>query len=137
MTPAQLQTLRALALAATQPGPWAARRELQGKGRHSYRVIDTNGFWVADFDDAPHDAAFVAAASPDVVLALLDECERLRRDRDSYANSGFERQLDDARQQLAAVSAARDEACDIADRVVEDNEVLHDRLEELRKVGAL
>jgi hypothetical protein len=68
------KSLRALALAATQPGPWTVVKEPQGKGRASYRVVDSNGFYLADFDDAPHDAAFVAAASPDVVIALLDEC---------------------------------------------------------------
>jgi hypothetical protein len=40
------------------------------------------------------------------VLALLDENERLRRDRDSYANSDFERQLCDVRGQLAGAEAA-------------------------------
>lgn len=38
----------------------------------------------------------------DEFLALLNRVEELERDRDSYANSDFERQLDEARQQLAS-----------------------------------
>lgn len=71
-----LAALRLLAQAATQPGPWTVLCEPQGKGRHSYRVLDANGMWVAEFDDAEHDAAFVAAANPTAILALLDRCER-------------------------------------------------------------
>jgi hypothetical protein len=71
------KTLRSLAERATQPGPWTV-----DTGCAPYLgarcVIDANGFWVADVDDAPHNAAYIAAASPDVVLALLDEVERLR-----------------------------------------------------------
>lgn len=38
----------------------------------------------------------------ETVEALRKENDRLRRDRDSYANSDFERQLDEVRQQLVA-----------------------------------
>lgn len=47
----------------------------------------------------------LAAALP----ALLSEVERLRTDRDSYANSDFERQLSDARSQFAIVERERNE----------------------------
>lgn len=43
------------------------------------------------------------------------EIERLRRDRDSYTSSDFERQLAEARSQLVAMTAARDEACELAE----------------------
>jgi hypothetical protein len=76
--------LRALALAATQPGPWTVKHS-RHQASDVYTVLDVDGMWVADCGAAPHDAAFIAAASPDVVIALLDqlaareqEVERLR-----------------------------------------------------------
>jgi hypothetical protein len=65
--------LRARALAAT-PGPWA----------------DTDGTVYAPLGSA--DARFIAAASPDVVLALLDEIAALRAERDGYALAMDEQQ---------------------------------------------
>ena len=54
----------------------------------------------------------------DELAAVKAECERLRRDNDSWSGSDLERQLSDARSQLAAVTKARDEACDwLADMV--------------------
>ncbi len=112
-----------------------------------------------------NNAAFIAAANPATFLAMLDEIDRLRakvsdmrserlrvedqlakvtRDRDSYANSGFERQLTEARDQLAAMTGARDEACDGWERWIDESDYPHGeyatehrtRIDELRKVGA-
>jgi hypothetical protein len=74
--------LRALAEAAT-PGPWA-RSEVPGDTLTVYQ--DSSGgaiAWVnGDNETGPHhpsaDAAYIAAVSPDVVLALLDERDALR-----------------------------------------------------------
>lgn len=63
-----ISKLRALADAAAQPGPWTTMTNVGGETT----VFDANGFWVADCGEAPKDAAFIAACSPDVILALLD-----------------------------------------------------------------
>jgi hypothetical protein len=53
------------------------------------------------------------------IPGLLDEVERLRMDRDSYANSGFEAQLSAAYREIAALRTALNEACNIADSHIE------------------
>lgn len=143
------QKLRALAEAATQPGPWVS---VVQDGNAT--VLDAHGMWVADCGAAPEDAEFIAAVSPDVVIAmlddnaqlrsacakwqeiftgfphdaqqalreLLDEVERLRAEVARDVNADFWSAYDYARQdiehlhkQLAAMTAARDEACDLAE----------------------
>lgn len=69
-----LVKLRKLASAAPQPGPWKRLKDDSAE----YRIVDANGFWVAAVGRDPKDAAFIAACSPDVMLALLDELDRLR-----------------------------------------------------------
>lgn len=66
--------LRKLAAEATQPSPWSVSK------RHPNLILDANGFWLADVGPAPKDAAFIAAMSPEVVIALLDHVEA-RTDR--------------------------------------------------------
>ena len=78
MTPAELDQLRALAQSAT-PGPW----RVEARGHASQEVARVNNLEVAPPDsvELAHcatDAAYIAAVSPDVVLALLSEVERLR-----------------------------------------------------------
>ncbi len=70
------QNLRALATAAT-PGPWAVTGDNDDcvTARHP----EGSSWPVADADD-PEDAAFIAAASPSTVLALLDEIDALYAD---------------------------------------------------------
>jgi hypothetical protein len=114
----------------------------------------------------------IAAASPSVVLALLDEVERLRADTeaaeqrllcvldgtfsvgDGTAQREIERlralvagaaphvnrqelAISDMSRKLAAVSAARDEACQIAERLagLECDSTAEERIASLRKVG--
>ena len=77
MTPAELDQLRALAQAAT-PGPW----RVEARGHASQEVARVNNLEVAPPDSAElahcaTDAAYIAAVSPDVVLALLSDVERL------------------------------------------------------------
>lgn len=67
--------------------------------------------------------------------AARAEVERLRIDRDSFANSDFERQLDEARQQLAAVSAARDELATMLEAIDARFGIKTHRIAELRLVG--
>lgn len=80
--------LRRLSLAAT-PGPWDVE-QTSGFGHDDapYTVVDARTEQIAEcWDNTPGDrspeqnaanAAFIAAANPSTVLALLDENERLR-----------------------------------------------------------
>lgn len=82
MTDADLTRLEALAAAATN-GPWHVwvkdpdivchghGSEQDPDGRDTYTIADTSGC----LDD---NAAYIAALSPDVVLALVAEVRRLR-----------------------------------------------------------
>lgn len=70
------------------------------------------------------------------VAKLREQLAAATRDRDSYANSGFEAQISALHRDLAAMTAARDEACDIAESaVVELKWPGTARLGELRQVG--
>jgi hypothetical protein len=79
--------LRAAAHAAT-PGPWRTGwRKPDGKWLDEVSIICTvdGAVQIAgpdDYDsggvDYPWNAAYIAAASPDVILALLDELDTLR-----------------------------------------------------------
>ena len=78
MTHSELNQLRGLAKAAT-PGPW----RVEAQGHASQEVARVNNLEVAPPDsvELAHcatDAAYIAAVSPDVVLALLSEVELLR-----------------------------------------------------------
>lgn len=78
MTAAELNQLRALAQDAT-PGPW----HVEAYGHSAQRVARVNRLEVAPSDSAElahcaTDAAYIAAVSPDVVLGLIDEVDRLR-----------------------------------------------------------
>ena len=74
MTDEQITALRAAAEAAT-PGPWS---RTTGKDAHLLREVCSEGQAGVAFcgtfsqQQAHADAAYIAAASPDVVLALLD-----------------------------------------------------------------
>lgn len=71
------QELRRLAEAATE-GPWESVKRTGYEGDH-YDLIQTqqerNGWEIAEVRmDVPHEnSAFIAAASPSTILALLDE----------------------------------------------------------------
>lgn len=69
-----LADLRRLAEAAT-PGPWE-----QSEGGMYVDVVDDDSQVAEVIRRA--DAAFIAAANPAAVLALLDEIERLRAGQD-------------------------------------------------------
>lgn len=90
MTAEEITHLRTLAQAAT-PGPWAIERST---ARHDSRVlvkasapsqalarIGGDSLRAIESDAL---AAYIAAVSPDVVLALLAEVERLRGLIDTY-----------------------------------------------------
>ena len=83
------KALRAAAAGATT-GPWANPWDAdEDADKDAFRAPDGSaviGSVATDFVEEGHalqvtraDAAFVVAASPDAVLALLDEVERLRR----------------------------------------------------------
>jgi hypothetical protein len=87
MSDIDTKKLRELAEAATQPSPWSVKRTPGGRHRtdeaDQFNVLDVDGMWVAKVGPAPHDAAFIAAANPQTVIALLDEIERLRAIEDA------------------------------------------------------
>ena len=93
MTLPNLSALRALAEKAT-PGPW---KTASGKGSASVRTEHPEyncaiylNVRTCEIEESvkrwQSDAAFIAAASPDVVLALLDEIERLNQERDDITS---------------------------------------------------
>jgi len=74
--------LKRLAEAAT-PGPWSAGEEHESTSFQGYTVGDAEG-WIAVFGTANDDgrnAAFMAAANPAAILALIAENEQFRVDR--------------------------------------------------------
>lgn len=83
MTDEQLQRLRELASKATQPGPWTVREDFRGADERRCMVIDRDDMWVADCGNDEEQAAFIAAASPDVILALLDQLAEATAERDA------------------------------------------------------
>lgn len=80
--------LRALALAAT-PGPWTKARSRYGdtlivtaiEGRAS----ETLAFQAAENENIENDAAYISAANPATVLALLDELDAVEQQRNELA----------------------------------------------------
>lgn len=153
--------LRALAEAAT-PGPWSvghddkecastlrAQPVLATTGKPQGRPVDV----IIPFGRAHSDAAFIAAANPQTVIALLDEIERLRHDLYVSQNTAQSERLDhistlgqagELERKLAAMTAARDEACEIADDFIlgkfmssaRTRDQGAARIAELRKVGS-
>lgn len=124
--------LRDLASAATQPSPWTVREDTRGVDDRLCMVVDRDGMWVADCGNDDEHAAFIAAACPSTVLALLDmldhwesrvraafyemDCAHTERDNARWATDTQVKvsraaltERDEARQQLAAMTAARDE----------------------------
>lgn len=78
MTKEELETLRELALEATR-GPWETTESDRGfTTQHGVRCqlytlpICSTGYDDGSYRRAVHDSAYIAAASPDVVLELLD-----------------------------------------------------------------
>jgi hypothetical protein len=71
-----LAELRSLAKAAT-PGPWHVHRQPTGFTPRSWWLESEAEVDIADIERDP-DAAYIAAASPDVVLALIAVAEAAR-----------------------------------------------------------
>ena len=134
--------LRELAEAAT-PGPWENRPGIDppgdiiapGLGEYGPKPFITHvGSWGRSAD-----AAFIAAANPQTVLALLDEIERLRARLKTHERE-FREHDANMRSQLAAALAAKDEACDIVERMYArtlwtDEESMIREVDALRKIG--
>jgi hypothetical protein len=131
LTPAFLAELRRLAEAAT-PGPWTVedRRNAPLKNVQIvagfHRVAEVHDVHQRDYqgsfagDHAAADAvdavglanaAFIAATDPATVLALVDEVERLRADRDAaivgFADRDFGRIMFGIKFTANEVAAAR------------------------------
>jgi len=117
------EQLRALALAATK-GPWTMDIGEEGCAfpnqwptiqSDDREVIGTEGFY-GDLEEDKANAAFVAAANPAAILALLDELAELRKDANNCGsgagccyqaaqNERLEAELQQARAELAALRA--------------------------------
>lgn len=149
--------LRALADAATT-GPWFGPRitDAWPPGEWGVYAADDDGTPIphaiiarmardddsdnaAFIDEQRNNAAFIAAANPQTVLAILDEAVALRARIDHACM--LEREL---RRELDAMIAARNEACDIAETTLKlrgdfygrHNKLGSDRITELRKMGS-
>lgn len=156
MTPDQLRELREKAEKAT-PGPWeTAETPGFGHDHAPYTVVNgdneqitecwdnTPGAWKPEQNEG--NAAFIAAANPQTVIALLDEIERLREalnDKHSklQVDANIEREYSNRlRQQLTAMRAARDELAEIAKLAAHNHDKPRnhwdDRIAALRNVGA-
>ncbi|WLG64797.1 hypothetical protein PSH90_12050 [Pseudomonas sp. FP1762] len=79
--------LKQLAEAATK-GKWCTDGERQVMSAESDQL--NNGFVIVDCQgpDKLKNAAFIAAANPSAVLALIAENEALREDRDGLLEAG-------------------------------------------------
>lgn len=95
MTPDIRDRLRELANAAT-PGPWFVERVSVHEGAHRYHIDGVlrwrNYLNALDCMEDEATAEYIAAAGPDVMLALLDErealiaeYERMENEMDSHA----------------------------------------------------
>ena len=90
MTDDDVKRLRALAERAT-PGPWSIDRRSSTLVRADAEryIANAGGYYTNTIDSATlaaqldANAVYIAAASPDVLLALLDERDAMRRERDS------------------------------------------------------
>lgn len=97
---------RAEAADDNQPGPWTATERVDGE----WVIHDRDCTWVARLDDASAEcAAFIAAANPQTVIALLDEIERLRELSHEIHGIAWAAGRHEIEQQLAAMTTERDE----------------------------
>jgi hypothetical protein len=94
LTNDELNALRAAAEAAT-PGPWVAVNNTIAAEHPRHEMIATASM-APHSKEADINAAYIAAASPDVLLALLERLEVAERERD------------EARESLDLVVAERD-----------------------------
>ncbi|MGE0206143.1 MAG: hypothetical protein AB7E70_19530 [Hyphomicrobiaceae bacterium] len=88
MKQSDIDRLRRITDATSQPSPWRVDKQ-----QDRYVVLDRDSMWICDVGRDPLQAKFIAAASPDVVLALLDR--------------------------IATLTALAGEACDRAGRIQE------------------
>ena len=90
--------LKRLAEAAT-PGPWALdgiARVAGDQGAHPNNIAFT-----AVFDDMPrsaHNAAYIAAANPAVILAILAELDALRVEAETLRRQNYQRKTSGLRE---------------------------------------
>ena len=117
MTGPDVTSLRALAEAAT-PGPWQSRYERYaweltkpceispGNFSHPLNILKANS-GSHDWPPAPQDAAFIAAANPTAVLALLDNlaAAEWRADAAEADREEFRAIAEAARAEVAALRA--------------------------------
>ncbi len=164
MTDIDTAKLRQLASAAT-PGPWTAAVWIETDGNewratgpgHDDESHDNGSEpGCPDEQAAQRDAAFIAAANPTTVLALLDRIAELERACDAHAEvanesgdraSALRAKVSDMRSerlrvedQLAAMTAARDDLAEIAEAAMRCHKIIDsvavERIADLRKVGA-
>lgn len=132
---------------------------------HTIGIFQSDAYDECSHPVSKANAEFISAANPTAVLALLDENERLRWKPDDATQAvslaltvinkygadadkpsvhlataliAGAHERDNLRQQLSAMTAARDEACDLAVALHEENapDGSLDRISELLKVGS-
>lgn len=141
--------LRELAAKAT-PAPWHAEPFARAgdsppmwRGRVFFLGADNPKTNTRDCDLTVADARYIAAVSPGVVVALLDEIERLFKDWGNDSRAKYEtasaliRERDSLRAQLLAALAAKDELADIALRAVMNAGAIENQPERIRDVARL
>ncbi len=153
-----LDALKRIATAATQPGPWST---MTTDGETT--VVDADGMWVAECGAAPLDAAHIAAFSPDLALELIAEIElltqlradniKLREDLDHATADDGDWLSKESRRMCETVLGDRDaarekagtlkrllaETCSIGERLagLECSSADEDRIAEIRREGGI
>lgn len=133
-----IEELKRLALAAT-PGPWATSEPRESMAAENYNCGReakipttmhgvTGPSYVTDYEDwgfQQHDAEYMAAASPDMVLSLISQIERLTAEAELFAkhigfkNIGLKLARKDAllRECLTALEYHTDHTLDTMDKI--------------------
>lgn len=97
LTPEHLAEIKRLAREAT-PGPWQTQPAWRARSRNEglEDVRTSGGTWREGLaaDAKPQDAAFIAAVSPDVVLALVVTLQRVYDAADALAEEASNPQAD-------------------------------------------
>ena len=114
--PADLQQLKALALAAT-PGPWVNNRGLIEADDSGYSVGEVRAYFAEHDKSQAANAAYIAAANPAVVLDLIARLQRSEESVAQYQQSAHElaEELRSARIERAAAPAPTSDRAQLID----------------------
>jgi hypothetical protein len=140
VTADDIKKLRAIAQTAT-PGPWRLTASRTG----IVAAVDDSWICTVSRITPVTDVEFIAAANPQAVLALIDDIEHANTAARTIADKAADFAVECAKLEFALtmMTAARDEACDIADTAIRmrgdfigrHDQRGSDRIVELKKVG--